>query len=138
MNSNDSVIGSGRIKHMVNTLDDSEGYRIHWYDVKMKAGENYRDVRSFYSVLETPTADIKLRTIDQNFYVVDPEINTSLHEIPGGRVASLDDVTYSVQRQFAATAGTPANNQIQITANSNESFDNVAQWMLHQCNHGHY
>jgi hypothetical protein len=129
LNSNDSVIGSGRIKHMVNTLDDSEGYRIHWYDVKMNPGENYRDVRSFYSVLETPTADIKLKTVDQNLYVVDPEINTSLHEIPGGRVASLDDVVFSVQRQFAATAGTPANNQIQITANANESFDNVAQWI---------
>ena len=69
---------------------------------------------------------IQLTTKDQNLYAVDPEINTSLHEIPGGRLASLDNVVYSVQRQFSASA---TSNEIVITAASNESFDNVAQWI---------
>ena len=125
-NSSDVTIGTGRVKHLVNTLDNDEGYRVHWYDVKMNTGENYRDVRKFHSVLGGTGDGIKLTTLDQNLYVVDPEINTSLHEIPGGRLASLDNVTYSVQRQFSVSA---SGNQIQLIASSNESFDNVAQWV---------
>ena len=123
-----TTIGTGRVKALVNTLDDSEGYRIHWYDVKMKTGQNYRDVRRFAPV--TGGTGVKMTTIDQNLYTVDPEINTSLHEVAGGRLEGLNSVTFTVQRQFTATAGTPGTNQIQLTAGSNESFDNTSQWIF--------
>ena len=125
LNGGGNTIGTARIKHLVNTLEDSEGYRVHWYDVQMKDGQNYRDVRTFAPGTGGGTG-IVMRLIDDQLYVVDPEINTSLHEIPGGRVQSIDNVVFSSQRQFNATA---SGNQIQITAASNESFDNTAQWI---------
>ena len=47
VDSSNVVLGNARVKHIVNTLDDSEGYRIHFYDVKMKDGQNFRNVKRF-------------------------------------------------------------------------------------------
>ena len=45
VDSSNVVLGNARVKHVVNTLVDSEGYQIHLYDVKMKDGQNFRSVK---------------------------------------------------------------------------------------------
>jgi hypothetical protein len=127
VNTGGDVIGNGRIKHVVNTLDDSEGYRIHWYDVKMKAGQNARDVRSFrpYDVAGN---GVGVTLVSGQMYAVEPEINKSLFEVPGGRVKSVANLNFTVQRQFSATSNGAS--QLQITTNASESFDDVSRWVF--------
>jgi hypothetical protein len=122
-----TVIGNGRIKHIVNTLDDTEGYRIHWYDVKMKDGQNARNVESFAP--HNALADaIPVKLVSGQMYAVDPEINTSIHSIPGGRVKSVSNLLFTVQRQFTATSN--GSSQLQITTQNNEAFDDTSRWVF--------
>ena len=122
-----TVIGNARIKHIVNTLDNDEGYRIHFYDVKMKDGQNARNVTGFASH-NTPSQVINVKLVSGQLYAVDPEINTSLHDVPGGRVKSISNLVYTTQRQFSSTSN--GSSQLQITTQNNESFDNLSQWVF--------
>ncbi|WP_341715289.1 DUF4815 domain-containing protein, partial [Limnobacter sp.] len=120
-------VGDARIKHVVNTLDNDEGYRVHFYDVKMKSGQNARDIDGF-APHHTPSAIVKVKLVSGQLYVVDPEINITLHNIPGGRVKSVSNLVFTVQRQFSATSN--GSSQLQITTQNNEAFDNLAQWVF--------
>lgn len=121
------VIGNARVKHLVNTLDSDEGYRVHLYDVKMKSGQNARDVVSFRPYNSTGVG-VKITLVSGQMYAVDPEVNVSFHNIPGGRVKSLSNVNMTVQRQFTATSN--GSSQLQITTGNNEAFDDLSRWVF--------
>ena len=133
LNAAGTVIGNGRIKHLVNTLDAAEGYRVHWYDVKMKSGQNARDIRSFRPY-DVAGSGVSVSTVDGQLYAVEPEINTSFYQIPGGRVASAENVVFTVQRQYAVTS--TAGSVVTITTGSGEEFDDEAQWIFVNTNTG--
>lgn len=122
-----TVIGNGRIKQIINTLDDSEGYRVHFYDVKMKEGQNARDVEVF-APYDDLASTVPLKQTSGQLYFTDPEINTSLFEVPGGRCASVYDLNFTVQRQFTATSN--SGGVISITTGNNEAFDDVSRWVF--------
>ena len=59
--------------------------------------------------------------------IEDPEISSSIHFIPGGRVKSISNVNLTTQREFFATA---SGNTIQITTGNNETFDDLSRWTI--------
>jgi hypothetical protein len=123
--SSNAVLGNARVKHIVNTLD-SEGYRIHLYDVKMKDGQNFRNAKFLRPHNDTGTG-IELSLQSGLLYATSPEVNTSLYEVPGGRVSGLSNVSFVVQRQFTVTA---AGSSVSLTSNSGETFEDEAQWVF--------
>ena len=62
---------------------------------------------------------------DDDAYLKDPDISTSLHRIPGGRVKNITNVNMTTQRQFVATS---SSNTLQITTGNNELFDDLSRW----------
>jgi hypothetical protein len=122
-----SVIGTARIKHVVNTLDDDEGYRLHVYDVKMDAGENFRRIKSIRPTGSSGTS-VPVKLSSDQLYVVGPENSTNLHLVPGGRAKSVFNLSYTVQREFEVTSS--GANMVTITTNAGETFDNKAQWIF--------
>ena len=121
------TIGTARVKHIVNTLDVAEGYRIHLYDIKMNDGQNARNVTGFASNI-SPTNIVKVKLTAGELYVTDPEVNTTLHNVPGGRVKSVHNLNFTVQRQFTATSN--SSSQLQITTGNNEAFDDLSRWVF--------
>ena len=124
---NRDVIGDARIKHIVNTLDPLEGYRIHLYDMKMYEGQNARDVREF-APYDDQSSGVPVTLNSGQMYVRGAETNTTIHKVAGGRVQSISGLNYTVQRQFGAT--TNADGELQITTRTNESFDDLSRWVF--------
>ena len=122
-----TTIGTARVKHIVNTLDAAEGYRIHLYDIKMNDGQNARNVTGFASNI-SPSNVVAVKLTGGQLYVTDPEINTTLHNVPGGRVKSIHNLNFTVQRQFTATSN--SSSQLQITTGANEAFDDLSRWVF--------
>jgi hypothetical protein len=122
-----ATIGNARIKSIVNrgTLDD-DNYRMYLYDVKMKGSNNFRDVRGISTFDGTGVA-VPVRE-DHQLYISQPEVNTSIFRIPGGRVKSIDVNNFTVQRHHDQLAD--GSSQLTITCSADEQFTDEGQWLF--------
>lgn len=122
-----TILGDARIKSIRNTgFADSDRYRIHLYDIRMLSGQNFRNV-NFIGEHDSATGKgIRVHQEDNQTYVVDPNNNTSLFEIPGYRTKAVSDVRYTVQRQFNAT--TDGSGALSINTGNDENFSDEGQW----------
>ena len=133
-----TVIGNARIKSLTNRdlagTGDSDAYRMYLYDIKMKGSNNFRNVRGIREHNDTTSTPVKpsLRGgVGQDkgqLYVTDPNINSSLFRIPGGRVKSITINDLIVQRQANDTSD--GTGQLQITVGTGESLVDEGQWLF--------
>ena len=127
LNVSNTEIGTARIKAVVNRgTNDSDHFRVHLYDIKMNTAQNFRDVRSFHAGDSAEKVFPVLE--DDNLYATLPENNTSLVEIPGGRVKHLDVVNLTVQRQ--ASKPVDGSSQITLTCGADEQFADYGFWLF--------
>lgn len=127
-NVGNTQIGTTRIKSVVQTYQSlsPKGVQVHLYDVRMDDDQNFRDV-DFISAA-TNTARMPVYLENNNAYIVDPEINTSLFTIPGGRAKSVNDVLFSSQRQFIQSSN--ASGGMSLGAGADDRFDNPLEWIF--------
>ena len=133
-------IGNARIKSLrqMNT-DDSDHIRMHMFDIRMNSGENFRNVTGIGAFDDPNTAIAEPSLEYSNLYQenslnpTDPTENDNLFLIPGGRVKSVDDVQFVVQRQFnvrATQTGSDVTCDINCGASGDESFEDEGQWIV--------
>ncbi len=129
IDSNGDIIGSARMKSIVNrNTDDSDCYRAHLYDVKMDSDAyNFRDTRKIRAHDATSGGIVPVLE-DGNLYLTDPTVNSSLFQVPGGRVKEIVPTEVTVQRQSSPTVD--ANLQITITCGLDESLIDKGQWLF--------
>ncbi len=127
INTGGDIIGSARMKSIVNrNTADSDSYRVHLYDVKMDGSNNFRDTRTIRAH-DAVSGGIVPVLEDSNLYLTDPTVNTSLFEIPGGRVKEIIPTEVTVQRYLGINA---IGNEITITCGSDEDLINEGQWLF--------
>jgi hypothetical protein len=122
------VIGTTRIKSFKRFITSSpRGIQVYLYDIRMNVNKNFRDVE-FIGSDPTIGFPITQDTVgsESNTYIVDPEINSSLFEIPGGRVKSISDVSFTSQRYF--NVQTNSGSVASINAGTSNTFENVLEW----------
>mgnify|MGYP000326336818 CR=1 FL=1 len=153
-----NVVGTAHLKTLVSTGRlDSDAYRVYLKDISMDPGKNFRLVRKLRSStgdgsvsslnalmhLDTPLDGIIPTNLggnslghNGNLYITEPQINTSLFRVPGGRVKSLIPTKIPVQRmaQQEIVAGTDADAnailKLTLTCFSGESFIDTANWII--------
>ena len=123
----DSQIGTTRIKSLTRLPNASpKGVQLYLYDVRMDVDQNFRLVESISTASNTERMPIFLE--GNNAYIIDPEINTSLFEIPGGRVKSVSDVLFSSQRQFLQSSNSSGG--MSLDCGIGNRFDNILEWIF--------
>lgn len=122
-----AVIGYTRVKSLVDrgSAIDSGRYRMHLFDIQMSGANNFRDVFAIGDSTDFAKAVKPLRE-DNQTYVTSPETNTSLFEVPGGRVKQVSVDNFTVQEQTSKTA---SGGVVTITIAADESFTDEAQWI---------
>jgi hypothetical protein len=122
-----TVIGNARVKSVLSRdTGDADNYRMYLYDIKMKGSSNFRDVRGIRTHDGSGVVSPVLE--DSNLYLTQPENNTSLFEIPGGRVKSVSVTHLTVQRFNDQVAD--GSSQVTITCSADESFTDEGQWLF--------
>jgi len=119
-----NAIGTCRVRAVEKIVATPSTYRFFLYNIEMNSGKNFRNVREIGtsdSATFIPTLE------DSNLYISNPTNNNAFFSIPGGRVASHGTVSYTVQRQ---RYGAASSNQIVITKNSGETFEDENKWVV--------
>ena len=126
-NAANQQIGTTRIKSLTRLPNASpKGVQVYLYDVRMDDDENFRTVDFISAGSDAERMPVFLE--GTNAYIVEPEINTSLFEIPGGRAKSVSDVLFSSQRQFFQ----PSDNSggMSLDCGIENRFDNILEWIF--------
>ena len=119
-------IGYARLKAVTRSGAALNTVKYHLYDIRMNAGQNFLDVESMSA--GSGGSKILLTQNGNNNYVIEPEINTSIFEIPGGRVKSLGDVRFSGQVQFEKSTG--AGTGFSMDCGNGKQFTNELEWVF--------
>jgi hypothetical protein len=125
-------IGTARIKGLkFNGTNDEDHIRIHLYDIQMDDNQTFRNVDRIGMHTDTAANTMRPYLEDGNLYIVEPRDNDSLFLIPGGRVKSVVEVNFQVQRQFTDMAVlTNGNVTVSARCGSNETFEDEGQWIV--------
>ena len=120
-------IGTTRIKSLTRLPAASDkGVQVYLYDVRMNPNKNFRTVDFISAGSNAERMPIFLE--GTNAFIVDPEINTSLFTIPGGRAKSVSDVLFSSQRQFLQASS--AAGGMSLDCGIENRFDNILEWIF--------
>ena len=126
-NAANQQIGTTRIKSLTRLPNASpKGVQVYLYDVRMDDNENFRTVDFISAGSDTERMPVFLE--GTNAYIIDPEINTSLFEIPGGRAKSVSDVLFSSQRQFLQSSD--GSGGMSLDCGIENRFDNILEWIF--------
>lgn len=134
MNNAGEVIGNTRLKSIVNRdTDDSDTYRMHLYATQMIGAGNFREVTKITAHDNTSIGAFPVLE-ESNLYIEEPNINTSLFPIPGGRVKSIDVTEITVQRltfaEIPYSADAAVNGVLTITCGSQEDLIAKGEWLF--------
>jgi len=128
-NNSQTAIGTARIKHIEDTEDVNEGYRFYLYDIRMKAGQNFRNVDFIRRYDQTSADQAVFKLEEGNLFQQEADFNHLLFAIPGPRLKSLlGPVIYTVQRQFTSTVDGGGN--LNLTLNANEQVNDESRWIF--------
>ena len=134
---NDTPIGSARVKTIkLQGSNTSDGYRVHLYDINMDPTKNFRNVTKVHQLDPSATSkddidnDHYFEPVleDDQLFINDGLTNSNLFPIEGGRVKSLTNVSFTVQRYFVNSSG---NTSFSINTGAvNQKFDEVGDWIV--------
>ena len=120
-------IGTTRIKSLIRLPAVSDkGVQVHLYDVRMNSGKNFRNVETISAGSNAERMPVFLE--GTSAFIIQPEINTSLFEIPGGRAKNVSDVRFSSQRQFIQQSNNSG--VMKVDCDANNRFDNILEWIF--------
>ena len=118
-----TTIGAARVKSLE---EDGALTRFYLMDIKMNAGQNFRDVASI-GLSGTSFANLEL---ENNIAVIkDAANNDLLFDFPENRVKTTSDVTLTIQRRLTATTDGNGDTTFPALA-SGEVFANLNQWIF--------
>ena len=126
-------IGTARIKALrFMGTEDEDHIRVHLYDIRMDDNRNLRNVDRIGASTSSAANTMRPYLEDNNLYVVEPRENDSLFLIPGGRVKSVVDVNFVVQRQFFDQSVNNASGDVTVSVRcgANENFEDEGQWIV--------
>lgn len=116
-----STIGTARIRSIEK---NGATYNLFIFDVKMNAGQSFRDVRS----IGTSTTNYGDLVLTNSVATIKDAANNNLFfDLPKYRPSQISDIVLTTQRRFTGT--TDGAGSVTLTASTNEVFDDTSSWI---------
>lgn len=127
-----SIIGSAKIRS-VEFVSGTPGdpacrYNLYLFDIEMDSGASFSDVRS----IGNNANEVGNAVLVGGFAVIgQAQDNALVMPIPEYAVKTVSDTIYSVKRYLTGTMTANSGDSLQLTAGSNEVFDNFSVLSYH-------